>query len=165
MATIIPYNRQDAVNYALKWDRKRNPKYYDFSNNGDDSTNFISQCLYEGSGIMNNTKVWGWYYNRNHNYSPSWTNPNLLYQFLTTNTKKGIYAKEVPISQIMVGDVIQLAIESPIYNHSLLITDISTPLAYANILTSTHDSDSHYRALNTYIFDSVRFLHIEGVYL
>lgn len=35
----IPYNRQDAVDYALKWALSRNPKYYDFKDLGGDCTN------------------------------------------------------------------------------------------------------------------------------
>ena len=51
----MEYNRANAVAYAKKWAYGRNPKYYDFSDLGGDCTNFASQCIYAGSGVMNYT--------------------------------------------------------------------------------------------------------------
>ena len=58
----MEYNRANAVAYAKKWAYGRNPKYYDFSDLGGDCTNFASQCIYAGSGVMNYTPTYGWYY-------------------------------------------------------------------------------------------------------
>ena len=58
MANLIPYNREKAIEYANTWAYGRNPAYYDYSNLGGDCTNFISQCLYAGGGIMNYAKTW-----------------------------------------------------------------------------------------------------------
>ena len=58
----MEYNRENAVAYAKKWAYGRNPKYYDFSDLGGDCTNFASQCIYAGSGVMNYTPTYGWYY-------------------------------------------------------------------------------------------------------
>lgn len=165
MPSVRPYNREAAVDYALKWDLKRNPKFLDFTNLGGDCTNFISQCLYAGSNVMNFTPVFGWYYNSANDRSPSWTGVQYLYNFLTTNTKKAVFAKDVPISQLMLGDVIQLGKANNHFYHSLLVTSIGSPPDYDNILISTHDYDAHYRPLNTYEYDKIRFLHIEGVYV
>ena len=55
------YRREAAVEYAKKWAMGRNPRYLDFENFGGDCTNFASQCIYAGSGIMNYTPVMGWY--------------------------------------------------------------------------------------------------------
>ena len=63
MDYLMPYNREKAVEYADTWAMGRNPAYYDYSNLGGDCTNFISQCLYAGGGIMNYTRDLGWYYN------------------------------------------------------------------------------------------------------
>lgn len=49
----IKYNREKVVNYAKEWAYKRNPKYYDFDLVGGDCTSFGSQCIFEGSNIMN----------------------------------------------------------------------------------------------------------------
>ena len=56
------YNRENVYSYAKKWALKRNPKYYNFDSLGGDCTNFVSQCVYAGSSIMNFTKDLGWYY-------------------------------------------------------------------------------------------------------
>ncbi len=51
------YHRNDALLYAKKWALDRNPRYLDFENMGGDCTNFASQCIYAGSGVMNYTPV------------------------------------------------------------------------------------------------------------
>ncbi len=62
MPTLQPYNRQAAVAYAHRWAFGRNPAYSNFDGMGGDCTNFASQCLYAGTGIMNFTPTYGWYY-------------------------------------------------------------------------------------------------------
>ena len=62
MIQLLPYDRRAAVAYAHKWAYTRNPAFYDFSDIGGDCTNFASQCLYAGTGIMNFTPEFGWYY-------------------------------------------------------------------------------------------------------
>ena len=42
------YNGQAAYNYAQRWANDRNPKYHDYSNEGGDCANFVSQCLIAG---------------------------------------------------------------------------------------------------------------------
>ena len=54
------YDRSAAVAYARKWAFGRNPEYYDFGGIGGDCTNFVSQCLYAGAGVMNFTPELGW---------------------------------------------------------------------------------------------------------
>ncbi len=55
-----PYNRLAAVAYAKRWAMARNPAFYDFSELGGDCTNFVSQCVYAGSLVMNFTPTFGW---------------------------------------------------------------------------------------------------------
>ena len=161
---ILPYNRQKAVSYADKWALSRNPRYLDFSNFGGDCTNFISQCLYAGSGIMNYTPTFGWFYISPGKRTASWTGVKYLYKFLTTNKVAGVFAKEVEISEMELGDVIQLGDDTGRFYHSLLVTKIIGEPSLESIYISTHTIDSHNRQLSTYIFDRIRFLHIEGVY-
>ena len=89
------YNRQSAVEYARRWALGRNPAYYDFEGIGGDCTSFVSQCLYEGSGIMNYTPVYGWYYNSLSDRTASWSGVEYLYNFLVTNTSVGPYGRVV----------------------------------------------------------------------
>ena len=42
------YNAQKAYNYAKRWALDRNPNYYDYSEEGGDCANFVSQCLIAG---------------------------------------------------------------------------------------------------------------------
>ena len=81
--TVIPYDRRSAVAYAREWAFRRNPRFLDFSEIGGDCTNFVSQCLYAGSGVMNFTPVFGWYYLSSSNRTASWTGVEYLYNFLS----------------------------------------------------------------------------------
>ena len=71
--TLRPYDRQAAVEYAHRWAYHRNPDFYNFDELGGDCTNFASQCLYAGAGVMNYTPTFGWYYISADDRSPSWT--------------------------------------------------------------------------------------------
>ena len=90
----IEYNRQDAVNYANRWALSRNPAYYDYSNIGGDCTNFASQVLYAGTGVMNYNSENGWYYIDANNKSPSWTGVNFFYIFIVNNDGLGPFGEE-----------------------------------------------------------------------
>lgn len=164
MSNIVNYNRTNAVNYAGIWALKRNPRYLDFSNMGGDCTNFISQCLYVGSNIMNYTNIYGWYYNNANHRSASWTGVEYLYNFLISNKKAGVFATKTTIHNMMLGDIIQLGNQSHFY-HSLIVTGIGSKPDYDNVLVSTHSDDFHLRPLYTYSYSAIRFLHIEGVYI
>jgi len=154
----IPYNRTAAVDYARKWALSRNPAYYDFEKTGGDCTSFASQCIYAGAGVMNYTPVMGWYYNSALDRTPSWSGVEYLYNFLTSNESVGPYAHEVPAKEALPGDIVQLGTASGAFYHSPVITAIS-PM----ILVAAHTYDAYDRPLSSYIFDKVRFLHIEGV--
>lgn len=159
---IQPYNREKAVMYAQKWALGRNPNYLDFENLGGDCTNFISQCIYAGSQIMNYTPTFGWYYLTSENRTASWTGVEYLYQFLTTNKGDGPFASVVSPSEIQPGDIIQLGNHRRYY-HSLLVTKTgAVPMPY-NIAVATHSFDTLNRILNTYTYHNIRYLHIEGV--
>jgi hypothetical protein len=83
------YNRESAVAYAEKWAYKRNPRYGNFDGMGGDCTNFISQCVFAGSGVMNFTPVTGWYYLDYYRRSPSWSGVAFFYDFLANNSDAG----------------------------------------------------------------------------
>ena len=110
----IEYDRIKALEYAEKWAFGRNPAFYDFENNGGDCTNFISQCIFAGSGVMNYTPTFGWYYNSQYSRAPAWTGVQYLYNFLTLNRSVGPYGKQSDEDVCQAGDIIQLIIMSPI---------------------------------------------------
>ena len=152
------YNRCAAVCYACEWAYSRNEKFYDFENIGGDCANFVSQCLLAGCCVMNFSKTNGWYYLDTNTRAPAWTSIRYMYDFLTTNTGPGPYAKEVPLSQLEIGDIVQLANAEGVYYHTALVTCAS----HGKILVTAHSSNAYMRPLSTYSFSAVRGLHILG---
>lgn len=154
----IPYDRNAAVAYARTWAFERNPAYYNFEKIGGDCTNFASQSIYAGAGIMNYTPVMGWYYRSSSDRSASWTGVNYLYNFLINNKSVGPYAHVVTREEAMPGDIVQLGTRDGHFYHSPVITAV-TP----TILVAAHTFDALDRPLSSYIYDVARFLHIDGV--
>ena len=154
----IPYNRFAAVAYARAWATSRNPAYYNFEEIGGDCTNFASQCIYAGARVMNYTPTFGWYYRSSNNRSPAWSGVEYLYNFLISNRSVGPFAHEVSAAEAQPGDIIQLGTADGHFYHSPVITAV-TP----EILVAAHTFDALDRPLSTYVYDRVRFLHIDGV--
>ncbi len=159
---LTTYDREAAVDYARRWALARNPKYNNFDKYGGDCTNFVSQCLFAGSGVMNYKPTFGWYYVSLNHRSPSWTGVPYLYNFLTRKAGAGPMGKEVTIDKVRPGDVSQFT-DGNVYYHSQFITTVGSPATLDSILICTHTYDSLDRALSTYVFKGVRFIHIEGV--
>ncbi len=157
------YNRERAITYAHTWAFRRNPKYYDFTALGGDCTNFISQCLYAGCGVMNYTRDVGWYYANLSNRAAAWAGVPYLYRFLTTNRGRGPYASDLPLSAAIPGDIIQLSFDGEAYKHSLLVVDAGDEPDPDNILLTTHTNDADSKPLALYTYMNARLIHIEGV--
>lgn len=162
MLTEIPYNRDAAVRYAHRWAYRRNPRYYDFEDIGGDCTNYASQCIYAGCEVMNYTPTFGWYYISTDDRTPSWTGVQYLYNFLTANEGAGPYGRDSDISEMMPGDIIQLAFTDGIYKHSPVVVEAGNPATLDNILVAAHSYDCDYRPLTTYEWTNIRYIHILG---
>ena len=158
------YDRQKAKEYAKKWAYGRNPRYYDFDDLGGDCTNFVSQCIYEGSKIMNYTKNTGWYYNSINSRSPSWTGVEFLSKFLKTNKSVGPRAREVQIDEIEIGDIAQLSFNGTSFTHTVIIVNLDKKLTLDNIYIACHTYDSYNRRISSYSFEKIRFIHIDGIW-
>ena len=154
----IPYNRNRAAAYARWWALERNPAYFDFQGIGGDCTNFVSQCLYAGSGVMNYTPEYGWFYRTANDRTPSWTGVPFLYQFLTENLSVGPFGHGCVITQLQIGDVVQLGDDRGEFYHSLFVLH-----GYPNIRVAAHTGDALDRPLNSYAYNSIRCVHIDGV--
>ncbi len=158
------YNRENAVAYAHRWALSRNPRYFDFEGIGGDCTNFASQVIYAGSGVMNHTPVYGWYYIDSYNRSPSWTGVNYLYNFIVNNHGPGPFAERVDIRNVKPGDIAQLSfIGDGFFNHSPVIVHTGTPPALDNILVAAHTDDQDNYPITGYSWVDIRFIHILGV--
>ena len=156
------YDREKAIEYARKWAYARNPQYYSFDNIGGDCTNFVSQCLYAGCGVMNYTPDLGWYYNSLDDRSAAWTGVEYLYNFLVSNQENGPYGEEQPLTSAETGDIIQLSFDGIKFTHNLIITGIILFPAPDNILIACHSFDSLDRRLSTYDYRLARLIHILG---
>ena len=153
------YNRENAVAYAKKWAFGRNPAYYNFNLIGGDCTNFASQCIYAGAEVMNFTPVTGWYYKSVNDRSPSWTGVEYLYNFLTANEGVGPFAKEVPLSELEPGDIVQLGTSTGDYYHSPVVVAVRNGMLFV----AAHTNDAFNRPLSSYNFAKARGIHILGV--
>jgi len=173
---ILKYDRRSALDYAHRWAYARNPAYYNYDALGGDCTNFISQCLFAGARVMNYTPTFGWYYVNANNKSPSWTGVGFLRNFLLRQTDgPGPFAVEATAEEVVPGDVIQLSFDGKGFQHSLLAVAVRPPAedappgdtapGEAGIWVATHTEDADYRALSSYEYRKIRFLHIVGVRL
>ena len=156
---VIAYNRSNAVEYAKRWALGRNPLYTDYAGIGGDCTNFISQCVLAGSCEMNFTPIYCWYYLSPAERTASWTGVNFFYDFITQNKSIGPFGSEVTEGGLMLGDIIQLGRSESEYYHTLIVTGYSKK----GYLVSAHTDDSLDRPLETYNYNTARFIHIEGV--
>lgn len=154
------YNRDKALTYAHTWAFGRNPQYYDFEKLGGDCTNFTSQVLFAGAGLMNSTPTFGWYYYSLHNRAPAWTGVEFLYRFLLNNHGVGPVAVETDKDHILPGDIVQLSFDGREFTHSPVIVSVGDYPTSSNILIAAHSFDSDYRSLSSYPYLQTRFLHI-----
>lgn len=167
MLEIKPYNRTLAVEYARKYAFDYNANYMNFNGFGGDCTNFVSQCVFAGAGVMNYTRTFGWYYISSFDRAPAWSGVAAFYDFFTDNPVflknnggTGPFAVGTPDTDgAEIGDVIQLADESGKFYHSTLITDVNNQEIYV----TSHSVDSRDRPLSSYTYHSLRMLHIQGV--
>ncbi len=155
------YDRRAAVRYALNWAFARNPRFYDFQDIGGDCTNYVSQCLYAGCGVMNYTPETGWYYINSNNRAPAWTGVNFFREFLINNLGTGVYGEEAPYSELRRGDVIQLVNPAGRFYHTLFISEIFGPDP-RQIFVCAHSINARNRRLSTYNYADAVGFHIIG---
>jgi len=107
---------------------------------------------------MNYTPVTGWFYRSANQRAASWTGVEYLYQFLTGNRAFGPYAHLADPGEVQPGDLVQLGDSTGLYYHCPVITAVE-PV----ILVAAHSFDTLDRPLHSYRYESLRFLHIDGV--
>ena len=163
--TLTPYRAEAAVRCAHRWAFGRNPRYYDYEKLGGDCTNFASQCLYAGAGIMDYTPTFGWYYVNANDKAPAWTGVPYLYNYLTrTRAAVGPIARETGIDGAAAGDIVQLSFDGTRWAHSPVVVSVGEPRGLDTILVAAHSEDADDRPLASYEYAKVRFLHVVGVW-
>ena len=162
---ILPYDRNAALQYAHRWAYRRNPEYYDYELLGGDCTNFASQCLYAGTGIMNFTPIYGWYYLDPNQKAPAWTGVPYFYNYLLRpDQSPGPFAAETALANLEPADFVQLRLHGDAFGHTPIVVAMGNPPTLDNTLVAAHSFDVDYRPLSTYRFQEIRFLHILGAY-
>lgn len=163
---VVPYNRAAAVAYAHRWAYRRNPAYYDYEKLGGDCTNFASQCLYAGTGIMNYTPNYGWYYINANRKAPAWTGVEYFRNFMTRDkVSPGPVGTLSDMDGVEPGDFVQLRFQGrEVFSHTPIIVEIGEPRTLNTILVAAHSYDADYRPLSSYTIEELRFLHILGAY-
>lgn len=112
---------------------------------------------------MNYSRENGWYYSNANDRSPSWTGVGFLRNFLLSNKTAAAFAREIMLSDVQIGDVIQLKRDGKYY-HSLFVTEVGFPATPETVRINTHTYDSYKRKLSSYEnYDSFSVLHIMGV--
>ena len=161
---ILSYDRVAAVDYARTWAFSRNPQYYSFNRLGGDCTNFASQCLFAGVGVMNYTPDIGWYYRSINDRAAAWTGVEFFYRFLVGNTQSpigngaGPFAEETEMSALQIGDFVQLGRETGDFYHTPIVVGFSSGIP----LVAAHTNDAYGRLLTSYSFERLRCIHILG---
>lgn len=164
MRFLQDYDRRAAVLYAHEWAFGRNPRFYDYENVGGDCTNFASQCLFAGSGVMNFLPTFGWYYIDANQKSPSWTGVEYFYDFLVRpQPSVGPVGRVCALEELLPGDVVQLSFQGERYQHTPVVVAVRPPFRPEDILLAAHSYDADGRALSSYEYRLLRPIHILGV--
>lgn len=163
-SVLQDYDRLAAVQYAHRWAYGRNPDFYDYENIGGDCTNFASQCVYAGAGIMNFLPTFGWYYIDANQKSPSWTGVEYFFNFFTRPQRSvGPVGRECPLAEIRPGDVIQLSFNGQGFQHTPVVVAAQPPYGPGDILLAAHSYDADDRPLDSYEYLLIRPIQIVGV--
>lgn len=163
---LQPYRREEAAAYARHWAYGRNPEFYDYERIGGDCTNFASQCIYAGTGVMNYTPTFGWYYIDADNKAPAWTGVEYLHNFLIRSeiSPGPICTVTQDLAAAEPGDVIQLIFEGDVFQHSPVVVATDGSGRPSGILVAAHSYDADCRPLDSYTYQQYRVLHILGYY-
>ncbi len=160
---LIEYDVENAVRYARKWAYRRNPAYYNFDRLGGDCTNFASQCLFAGVGVMNYTPDLGWFYRSLDSRAAAWTGVEFFYNFLIANVKgvgdrRGPFGQEIPVNKLKIGDFVQFGRSTGDFYHTPIVVGFFRGVP----LVAAHSNDAYNRPLTSYRYEKLRCLRILG---
>ena len=127
------YNREAAVSYANKYADARNSEYYDFSRDGGNCANYVSQSIHNGGIPMDYTGSAIWKYHsatsdessKQVGRTASWTAVNYFYRYARDNSGFGLCSDiDINIFYGEGGDVLQVGYnpDNP-YTHTTIVVD------------------------------------------
>ncbi|MHC1749349.1 MAG: amidase domain-containing protein [Cellulosilyticaceae bacterium] len=122
---IKPYNRSEAIEYALEYALEPNPTWKDYEKFGGDCTNFTSQCLYIGGIPFNKqghdiNNQWYWYSDSYR--TPSWTSSTFFLDYTLADREVGLVAHLGDKEDLRLGDMVQLGRIGK-STHSMIVTE------------------------------------------
>ena len=117
---------------------------------------------------MNYTPTFGWYYIDANRKAPAWTGVEYFFNFITrTQTSPGPFGVQIPYNRtdlLLPGDFVQLRFSGESYAHTPIIVDIDRSSPENTILVAAHSYDADYRPLDSYSYQSIRYIHILGAF-
>ena len=126
------YDRGAAVAYARQWVGARSDSWPDYSRNGGNCQNFVSQCLLAGGIPMDiySPGIWKWYGSTPNNLpqmagrSGSWSSVGDFLEYAQNNSGYGLAAvADAPYYSGRPGDIIHLG-SAERWRHTVLITGV-----------------------------------------
>lgn len=182
--SVHPYNYSGAIAYAHRWATAQPPyntAYKDYTNEGGDCTNFVSQAIHEGGnapmaywdqhGFIEPPAGWYWFWRSPGDRSSSWTGVQPLFDFITHPDKSPLGPEGCAVQQYQAypGDLIQYDwTQDNVWDHSVIVvSEIQTGQSqwYDYVAGHTPDVDNypytdfHYNHPNMV----ERYIHIDRI--
>jgi len=165
------YDRQKAVEYALKYVTIRDADKIAYDNYGGNCQNYASWVLYNGGIPMDTVGSSQWKHyggeinerNIKVGRSTSWTGVPQFYSYAKSNTGYGL-CSEVDVNPYYAqkGDIIQVGYNDK-YRHTALVIDtFSKDDNVVDIILSSNTGDLEYFPLSAYVYPEKRLIKILG---
>lgn len=167
-----PYDRAAAVAYARQWVGTRNDLWPDYSRNGGNCQNFVSQCLLAGGIPMDASGpgVWKWYGSTPNNLpqlagrSASWSAVSDFLEYVQINSGYGLAAAaDAPYYTGRLGDIIHLG-NADRWRHTVLITGLVEDGAgnIEDYLVCSNTADLRDFPVSAYAYTRQMLIRVEG---
>lgn len=167
-----PYNRDKALEHALKWVNGRDPEWIEFDSN---CQNFASQVLYKGGIPMDHYGSAGKYlqwklydgsYNEtevNKGYVYTWTYVPYFYTYAKDNTGYGLCANvDVNLYYAEAGDVIHVGTTGPTRHALVVIGDYKVDGKTVDILVNSNTVDLENYPISAYSYPYLSLIKVYG---
>ena len=166
------YDREKALEHALKWVDERDPNWLEFSSN---CQNFASQVLYSGGipmdyyGSASEHLQWKLYdgsYNENQvaqGYVYTWTYVPYFYTYAKNNTGYGLCADvDVNLYYAEAGDVIHVGTLQPTRHALVVIGDYKVDGKTVDILVNSNTVDLENYPISAYSYPYLSLIKVYG---
>ena len=166
-----PYNREAALAYADQYYHKRNPEWYNFSDEGGNCQNYASQCMLKGNIAMDYYGEEQWKcYIEDPDYDPevneeetangrsrSWVNVGYFYDYAKYNEGQGLVAEtNVNLYYTEPGDIILVG------NGGVSHTVIVSKVVDGHILVNSNSIDMKDYPVEAYTYLNIILVKILG---